>query len=130
MTFTIGPLSISILQLFILAIGVAIALAIFNGFSKSSKIIGAILAFFVLLIFIIVAFLNISELTLVPFIAKLVRNNFFDTKKKFQVNYHRESPVEVLIKESRSTEEKQVIERKTGGLTKEAVNNIEKGGLI
>jgi len=35
MTFTIGPLTISIIQLFILAIGVALALAAFNGIGKS-----------------------------------------------------------------------------------------------
>jgi hypothetical protein len=38
--------------------------------------------------------------------------------------------VEVLIKEWRATEEKQIIERKTGWMTKEAVEGIEKGGLI
>jgi len=31
MTFSIGPLSVSIVQLFILALGVAFALAAFNG---------------------------------------------------------------------------------------------------
>ncbi|MFA7717930.1 MAG: hypothetical protein WC875_04405 [Candidatus Absconditabacterales bacterium] len=130
MTFNIGPLTISILQLFILAVGIAISLAIFNGFAKSSKVVGALFAIFVFIIFIVIAFFKISELTLIPFIAKLVRNNFFDTRKKFQVNYHRENPVEVLIKEGRATEEKQIIERKTGGMTKEAVEGIEKGGLI
>jgi hypothetical protein len=99
MTFNIGPLTISILQLFILAVGIAISLAIFNGFAKSSKVVGALFAIFVFIIFIVIAFFKISELTLIPFIAKLVRNNFFDTRKKFQVNYHRENPVEVLIKE-------------------------------
>jgi hypothetical protein len=35
MTFSIGPLSINVVQMFILALGVALALATFNGFSKS-----------------------------------------------------------------------------------------------
>jgi hypothetical protein len=35
MTFSIGPLTISVVQLFILALGISLALAAFNGFSKS-----------------------------------------------------------------------------------------------
>jgi hypothetical protein len=35
MTFSIGPLTISIIQMFIMAIGVALALAAFNAFAKS-----------------------------------------------------------------------------------------------
>jgi hypothetical protein len=59
-----------------------------------------------------IAFFKISELALVPFIAKMIRNNFFDTRKKFQENYTRENPVDILIKENKATEEKQVIEQK------------------
>lgn len=35
MTFSIGPLTINVVQMFVLAVGVALALAAFNGFSKS-----------------------------------------------------------------------------------------------
>ena len=131
MTFSIWPLTISILQLFLLAWGVAIALAVFNSFSKSwSKLIGIVLAIFIMLIFVAIAFFKISELSLVPFAAKMIRNNFFDTKKKFQENYTRESPVDILIKENKATEEKQVIEQKVGGLSQERISEIEKGGLV
>ncbi len=131
MTFTIWPLSISILQLGILALGIAIALAIFNGFAKSwSKVLGVLLAIFVFLIFVIIAFFRISELSLVPFLAKLLRNNFFDTKKKFQENYDKENPLDILIKEGRATDEKQIIERKTWWLSQEKVDEIEKWWLV
>lgn len=131
MTFNIGPLTISIFQLFILAIGVSIALAIFNSFTKSwSKAIGLLLAVCILLIFVAIAFFKISELSLVPFLAKLVRNNFFDTKKKFQENYTREDLVDVVIKESKVGEDKQLIEQKIGWLSKERIEGIEKGWLI
>ncbi|MCX6823072.1 MAG: hypothetical protein NTX91_03715 [candidate division SR1 bacterium] len=131
MTFNIGPITVSILQLFLLAAGIAMALAIFNSFAKSgSKLIGIVLAVFILLIFVAIAFFKISELSLVPFAAKMIRNNFFDTKKKFQENYTRESPVDILIKENKATEEKQVIEQKIGGLSKERISEIEKGGLV
>ena len=65
-----------------------------------------------MLIFVAIAFFKISELSLVPFAANMIRNNFFDTKKKFQENYTRENPVDILIKENKATEEKQVIEQK------------------
>jgi uncharacterized membrane protein YccF (DUF307 family) len=71
------------------------------------------LALLVAVIFITIAFFKISELSLIPFLAKLVRNNFFDTKKKFQENYERENIVDVAIEESKIGDEKQIIERKT-----------------
>ena len=131
MTFAIWPLTISILQLFILAVGVAIALAAFNSFAKWwSKAIGFLIALLILLIFVAIAFFKISELSLVPFMAKLVRNNFFDTKKKYQENYAKEDPVDVVIRESKAGEEKQLIEQKIWWLSKERIEGIEKGWLI
>jgi ABC-type nickel/cobalt efflux system permease component RcnA len=63
MTFSIGPLNISVVQLFVLAVGVALALAAFNGFSKSgSKVVGIFIAIIVLIIFIVIAFFKVSEL--------------------------------------------------------------------
>lgn len=131
MTFSVWPLTISILQLFIMAVGIALWLAAFNSFAKSgSKVIGVLIALIILIIFAAIAFFKISELALVPFVAKMVRNNFFDTKKKFQENYTRESPVDIMIKENKATEEKQVIEQKVGWLSKERISEIEKGGLV
>ena len=63
MTFSIGPLTISVIQMFVLAIGVAAALAAFNGFSKSgSKVVGVLVAIIILIIFIVIAFFKVSEL--------------------------------------------------------------------
>ena len=131
MTFTIGPLNISIVQLFILALWVALALAAFNWFSKSwSKAVWLVLAIIILLIFIIIAFFKVSELTLLPYLAKLLRNNFFDAKKKFQVNYEKKNPIDVLIEESKTKEEKQIIEQKLSDFDKQHVVDIEKKWLI
>ncbi len=131
MTFNIGPLSISIIQLLILALGIAAALATFNGFAKAwSKLVGILLAIIILIVFLVIAFFKISELTLIPFIAKLVRNHFFDTNKKFQINYDKNDPVDILMKESRSEEEKQVIETKSKTINKKMLSDIESGGLI
>ncbi|MFA6256071.1 MAG: hypothetical protein WC606_02700 [Candidatus Absconditabacterales bacterium] len=131
MTFSIGPLNISVVQLFILALGVALALATFNGFGKSgSKVLGIFLAILILLIFIIIAFFKISELGLLAYIAKLIRNNFFDTKKKFQVNYDKKNPLDIMIQESKTKEEKQIVEQKENTFDKQKLTDIEKKGLI
>lgn len=38
LNFSIGPLTISLVQLFILAIGIAISLVVFSKFSQTSKV--------------------------------------------------------------------------------------------
>lgn len=63
MTFSIGPLNISVVQLFVLALGVALALAAFNGLGKSgSKVLGIFVAILIIIITIIIAFFKVSEL--------------------------------------------------------------------
>lgn len=131
MTFSIGPLTINIVQMFVLAVGVALALAAFNGLSKSwSKALGILVAILIIVVFIVLAFFKISELWLMAYIAKLVRNNFFDTKKKFQVNYDKKSPLDISVQESKTKEEKQIIEQKENKFDKNILNDIEKKWLI
>lgn len=131
LTFQIGPVNLSIIQLFLLAIGVAAGMSVFNGFAKSwAKGVGIVFAIIIIMIFIVIAFFNISELWLLAFIAKLVRNNFFDTTKKFQINYEKSDPTEIKIKEANSEEEKAVIENKESGFDKEKLQDIEKSSLI
>ncbi len=131
MTFSIGPLTINIVQMFILAVGVALALAAFNGLSKSwSKALGILVAILVVIVFIVLAFFKISELWLAAYIAKLVRNNFFDSKKKFQVNYDKNNPIDISIQQAKTKEEKQVIEQKENKFDKQILKDIEKKWLI
>ena len=119
MTFSIWPLNISVVQMFVLAIWIAAALATFNGLTKSwSKILWAFVAVIIILIFIIIAF------------AKLIRNNFFDAKKKFQVNYEKNNPLDVMIQESKDKEEKQIIEQKESTFNDKMLTDIEKKWLI
>jgi len=131
MTFSMWPLTINVVQMFILAIGISAGLAIFNWVSKSwSKAIWVLLAIVVILFFVVIAFFKISELWLIAYIAKLVRNGFFDTKKKFQVNYDKTNPLNVLIQESKTEEEKQIIEHKESFFDKQHLTDIEKKWLI
>jgi len=131
LTFQIGPISISIIQLFIIALGVAAALAVFNYVAKAwSKIWWVFFAVVIIIITIVIAFFKISELTLIPFIAKMLRNNLFDTRKKYQNNYTKNNPVDILIKESKSDEEKKIIEQKDNKLDEEILKKIKKGWLM
>ena len=64
------------------------------------------------------------------YIAKLVRNNFFDAKKKFQVNYDKNNSLDISIAEAKTKEEKQIIEQKENTFDKKILTDIEKKGLI
>lgn len=67
---------------------------------------------------------------LLAYLAKLIRNNFFDAKKKFQINYEKKSPLDIMIQESKTKEEKQIIEQKKNIFDEQHVTDIEKKGLI
>ena len=133
MSFNIGPLNITVIQLFIMAIGIAISLVVFNGLAKNgSKLLGIVFAIFIFVIFVIVTFFKISELGLLPFAVKLVRNNFFDTKKKYQVNYTKQDKIQILIEEEKEKKKqaKKVIEQKFNTIDKKTISDIDEGGLI
>jgi hypothetical protein len=74
--------------------------------------LGLVFAIPVFIIFVIVAFFKISELPLIPFIAKLFQTYVFDATKKYQVNYEKEDPTKIAIKEAESKEKKQIINYK------------------
>ena len=106
--------------------GIALALGVFNSFSQSgSRTLGIIIAIPIFLIFVIIAFFKISELSLIPFLAKLIRTYFFDTTKKFQVMFERPDPIYLLIKKSSIDKPQQVIERKSSQWDKNLLNKIE-----
>lgn len=131
MTFNIWPLTISVVQLFIIALWVAIALAVFNGVWKSgSKLLWLLLAIIILLVFLVIAFFKISELGLLAYISKLIRNNFFDTKKKYQVNYEKKNPIDVIIEKSKIKDQKRTIEQKDKSFDKQKLQDIDKKWLI
>ena len=59
-----------------------------------------------------IAFFNVSELNLLAFIAKKIKDNFLDVPKKFQVNYMKLDPTEITIAKSKQEKWKQRIEIK------------------
>ncbi len=116
MNFQIGPISISLIQLVIVAMGAWAGLLVWNGIIKTwwNKTTATVFAVMVVIPFLIVAFFKISELWLLPFIAKIWRNRFLDTTKKTQTNDTKIDPIEVMIKSSQAKyEDTQTQEQKT-----------------
>lgn len=131
MTLNLWPISLSIIQLFLVAVWVGLALAVFQTVSKTwSTTAWIIFAVPVLVIFLLIAFFQISEMSLLEYIAKLFRNKFFDTTKKFQSNFEKEDKLQILIKESNLEERTQKIEQKDSKMWANLISDIEKGGLI
>lgn len=129
LNFSLGPITISIIQLFILAIGVAIALIVFSKFSQTSKVAASFFAILILLFFVLIAFFNISELNIVAFLAKVIQNHFFDTTKKYQTNFTKNSKTDLVIEKFKIGNTKQKIDYKTK-LEIDNFDKIDTSGLL
>lgn len=128
--FSIMGFSISFIQLIILAVGVVFALWIFSTFSNAgSKWTGFLFAVIVFIIFLIIAFFQVSELNLLAFIAKKIKDAFLDVQKRFQVNYTKYNPTEISIAKSKQEKWKQKIEIKERFDTAK-VTEIEKWWIL
>jgi hypothetical protein len=105
-------------------------LAIFNSVSKSSSVIvGVIFAAPILILFLVFVFFKISEMGMLEYIAKIFRNKFFDTTRKFQVNFSKFDQTKILIEESKLDVKKTKIEQKESKLGKDVLTDIKKGLL-
>ena len=122
--------SISFIQLIILAVWAVFALWTFSTFSNSdAKWLWVVFAVIIFLIFMVIAFFNISELNLLAFIAKKIKDNFLDVPKRFQMNFVKLDPTEIIIAKSRQEKWKQRIEIKEE-LDVSKINDIEKWGIL
>ena len=128
--FSVMGFSISFIQLIILAVGIVLALGAFSTFSNAgAKWAGIVVAIIIFLIFLVIAFFEVSELNLLAFIAKKVKDSFLDVQKKFQVNYSKHSPTDITIAKSKQEKWKQKIEIKEE-LDKAKLSEIEKWWLL
>ena len=128
--FSIMGFSISFIQLIILAIWIVFALGIFSAFNNSgSKWVGLVLAIIIFIIFLVIAFFNVSELNLLAFISKKFKDSFFDVSQKFQVNYTKHNPTEIVIAKAKQEKWKQRIEIK-GDLDIEKLSQIDKWWIL
>ncbi len=125
---SVWPFRISLIQLFIVAFGAAIWLVLWNKINQATgeKILSFILAFPVFIIFLIIAFFQISELGLIPFIAKLIQTYFFDVPKRFYTNYDKIKDYEILIYKNKMKEQKKIIQEKDFEITKERIEKLKK----
>lgn len=128
--FSVMGFSVSFVQLIILAIGVVFALWVFSTFSNAgSKWTGLVIGVLIFLIFVVIAFFQVSELNLLAFIAKKIKDTFLDVQKKFQVNYAKHDPTEITIAKAKQEKWKQRIEIKEW-FDSTKVTEIEKWGIL
>lgn len=128
--FPIMWYSITFIQLIILAIGVVFALWIFSSLSNSgAKWLWVFLAILIFIIFVFIAFFNFSELNILAFTAKKIKDWFLDVSKKFQTNYSKIDPVELNIAKSKQEKWKKRIEIKED-LDLSKLNEIEKWWIL
>ncbi len=129
LTFSIGPFTISIIQLFGLAIGVALALVVFSQFQESSKVLWTFFAVLIFIFFAVIVFFDVSELNLLAFIAKIVQNHFFDSTEKYQTMNEKPSKTELSIKKYKTENKKEKIDFKTN-LKLDNIDDLDKSWII
>jgi len=116
MNVQIWPFSISLRQLLILTAWSALALLIWQNLVKrgADKVVALIIISPIILLTIVIAFFSISELSLIPFIAKLLRTYFFDYPVKKYSTYKTQSydPLYINIAKLKTEKEWTKIEEK------------------
>lgn len=114
MNLSIGPLTISMIQLAILAFGAVICLLLWQWLSSSwiDWVAAFVIILPVIIIFIVITFFKISELALLPFIAKLLRTYFFDEVRKFQTWKKIVDPQKVLLLRIKQSKPEQIVTTK------------------
>ncbi len=133
-SFNIWPFSVSIIQLVIVAMWVGLAMAAFNAGQKSgSKAVWTVFAVVILVTVIFVTFFKISEMNIIQFVAKKIRENFFDVTKKFQSNSEKLDSMEITLKEweiQTDYAKKQVVEQKKEPEVEEIFEKIKNDDLV
>lgn len=129
MSVNLWPFTISVFQLIILAMGLGLALSVWNGLYKwetFSQWEALVIAFPIFVLFVLIAFFKVSELTLLSFTAKMIQSHFLDTTKKFQINRSKPDPLHVMITRLNKTEQKEKIVRKTLNIDEEKIEKLSK----
>lgn len=134
MNFQVGPLNVSLVQLVLIAVWAWISLMVRNGLVKTGvgKVTAIVMVSPILGIFWFIAFFKISELSLIPYLAKVWRTRFLDTNKKFQRNTTSKiDPQEVAIKQTKAMyEDTQTQEVKTLDIEKIKENQTKSSDLL
>ncbi len=128
MSIQVWPVTISIFQLIILAIWLGIWLWMFNTLYRNgvARWMAFLLIIPIFLIFIAIAFFKYSELTLLPFIAKMIQTYFLDVTQKFQLNWKKIDPVSVALAKTRKTDHDIVIIHKKNTIDHEKIKKLDR----
>ena len=85
--------------------------------SGSDKLVAAVITSPIALVFGIIAFFEISELPLIPFVTKMIQTYIIDEPIKFQIMTYKYDPVEIHLKQlskldaqQRTTDTKSIID--------------------
>jgi hypothetical protein len=105
-SFQIGPFRVNMIQLLVVATGIAIALGLRNQMVKRgiSKGVALVVVLPIIIIFIVIAFFKVSELSLIPFLAKMIQTNILEETKKYQGNIAPIDPAEIAFARSKLNE--------------------------
>ena len=115
----IGPFTISLVQMLVVTLWVGLSLALWNSLVKSGsdKLVAAVITSPIALVFGIIAFFEISELPLIPFVTKMIQTYIIDEPIKFQIMTYKYDPVEIHLKQlskldaqQRTTDTKSIID--------------------
>lgn len=130
--FQIWPLSVSMTQFMLIAGWVSISFSIaFSLINKwFDRAVAMIIASPVLLMFLFIAFFKFSELSLIPFISKLIRTYFIDSTQKFQVNYAKPDQLKVSLLYLKWSETKQMVQTKDRNFDKEKVKKLKQDSFF
>lgn len=126
MSVTIWPASISVVQLLIVALWIGLSLGVWNNLTTNG--VERIVAFFmvlpILLIFVFIAFFKYSELSLIPFLAKMVKTYFLDTTSKFQVTWNKPDPVAIAYAHIKKVDQDVTVAKKNLELDDERLGKL------
>ncbi len=127
MNIQLWPFNITMIQLFIIAWWSALTLSIWQSLVKHGldKITALIFVSPIVLLTLFIAFFKISELSLIPFISKLLRTYFFDTPTKRYTIFKEVDPLEVKIHLLKSQDNTKKIEEKDLKLEKEKLEKLK-----
>lgn len=129
MSVNVWPFTISVLQLVILAMWLGLSLSVWNGLYKwwtMTQWWALVVAIPIFIFFIVIAFFKISELSLLPFIAKIIRSYFLDTTRKFQINRTKPDPLHVMIMKMEKNEEKEIVLKKSLNMDTSKIDRLSR----
>lgn len=121
------PIYITLVQMVILAAWIGLSLAVWNPLVENGmdKVVAIIMVSPIFIFFVFVAFFRFTELTLIPFIAKIVKSNFLDEPVKFQNNYNKVDMTQAKIIAMKQSQAQQVVQTKEQNFDKDSLKKLD-----